>query len=59
MKIVDDKTDVVMFILFFVIAVVLLATHLPIGAVIISMVSIGLISGMTVGMIKRSKRGLK
>jgi hypothetical protein len=55
MKIVEDKTDVVMFILFFLIALFLLIIHVPIGAIIVSMISIGLVSGMTVGMIKRSK----
>ena len=59
MKCVEDKTDVVMFILFFLIVLFLLIIHVPTGAIIVSMISIGLISGMTVGMIKRIKRGRK
>ena len=59
MKCVEDKTDVVMFILFFLIVLFLLIIHVPTGAIIVSMISIGLVSGMTVGMIKRSKRGRK
>ena len=59
MKIVEDKTDVVMFILFFLIALFLLIIHVPTSMVIVLMVSIGLTSGMVVGMIKRSKGGRK
>ena len=59
MKCFEDKTDITMFAVFFVIAVILSAASLPFLISFMIMSAIGITSGIIVKLIKKNKGGLK